>query len=359
MIILIPAYEPGDSLVRIVRELRDDSPWSIVLVVDDGSGPAYAPVFAAARAQGAEVIGYARNRGKGYALKTGFRHVLAHYPDEAVVTADSDGQHRVADVVRVAERVSAQGDGPPAIVLGGRRFAGEVPLRSRFGNAVSRVAFRLAAGLSISDTQTGLRGFSAGTLPWLLAVQGDRFEYETRMLLATPEAGIGIDQIDIDTVYLEHNASSHFRPVIDSIRVMRPLLTFAAVSLGSFLLDVIVLEVIFALGGSLVFSVVGARVVSGTANFLANRRAVFARSKLGIRRQALRYLALALALLAVSYASIALMTAAGVPLLAAKVTTDVTLYIASYLVQRRFVFARAKRASTGVQTRRELVVSGR
>jgi len=239
MIILVPAYEPGDSLVRIVRELRDDSPWSIVLVVDDGSGPAYAPVFDAARAQGAEVIGYNRNRGKGYALRTGFRHVLAHYPDEAVVTADSDGQHRVVDIVRVAERVSAQVDGPPAIVLGGRRFAGEVPLRSRFGNSVSRVAFRLAAGLRIGDTQTGLRGFSAGTLPWALTVGGDRFEYETRMLLATREAGIGIEEIEIDTVYLEHNASSHFRPVVDSIRVMRPLLTFAAVSLGSFLLDLV------------------------------------------------------------------------------------------------------------------------
>jgi len=345
MIILVPAYEPGDSLVRIVRELRDDSPWSIVLVVDDGSGPAYASVFDAARAQGAEVIGYNRNHGKGYALRTGFRHVLAHYPDEAVVTADSDGQHRVIDIVRVAERVSAQVDGPPAIVLGGRRFAGEVPLRSRFGNSVSRVAFRLAAGLRIGDTQTGLRGFSAGTLPWALTVGGDRFEYETRMLLATREAGIGIEEIEIDTVYLEHNASSHFRPVVDSILVMRPLLTFAAVSLGSFLLDVVVLEVIFAFSGSLLFSVVGARVVSGTANFLANRRAVFARSTVSIRRQAVRYVALAFALLAVSYAAIALLTAVGVPLLAAKVTTDVTLYIASYLAQRRFVFARGKRGS--------------
>jgi glycosyltransferase involved in cell wall biosynthesis len=358
MIILIPAFEPGDSLVRIVRELRDDSPWSIVLVVDDGSGPAYAPVFAAASAQGAEVIGYDHNRGKGFALKTGFRHVLAHYPDEAVVTADSDGQHRVTDIVRVAEHLSSRDHSEPAIVLGGRRFAGNVPLRSRFGNSVSRVAFRLAAGLSIGDTQTGLRGFSSGTLPWLLTVEGDRFEYETRMLLATREAGIALEELEIDTVYLEHNASSHFRPIVDSVRVMRPLLTFAVVSLGSFLLDLVVLEVIFALSGSLVFSVVGARVVSGTANFLANRRAVFARSRVGIRRQALRYVGLALALLAASYASIALLTAVGAPLLAAKITTDITLYIASYLVQRRFVFARAKRV-LAAPTPRELVASER
>lgn len=337
MIILIPAFEPGESLVAIVRELRNAQPFAVVVIVDDGSGPLYGPLFAAAESEGADVIGYSANRGKGHALKTGFRHVIDTYPGEAVVTADSDGQHRVRDIVRVAERTSDSSD---AVVLGGRQFTGDVPLRSRVGNSVSRAAFQLATGHRVGDTQTGLRGFPASALDWLLEVPGDRFDYETRMLLAAGAAGYRLDEIPIETVYLEHNASSHFRPVVDSVRVIRPLLTFGAVSLGSFLVDLLVLELVFVFTSSLVLSVIGARVVSGSLNFLANRRAVFRAGEYGIRVQALRYLTLALALLAVSFGSITALTQSGVPLLAAKVTTDVALYVVSYLVQRRFVFSK-------------------
>jgi glycosyltransferase involved in cell wall biosynthesis len=340
MIVLIPAYEPTTSLADVARELRLFAPDLRVVVVDDGSGPDYDAAFRAASAEDAEVLRYDHNRGKGHALKTGLRHVRASYPGEAVVTADSDGQHSPTDIVRVAERLASATD---TIVLGGRRFAGEVPLRSRVGNAISRGAFRAVTGRAVHDTQTGLRGFPASAIDWLLTIEGDRFEYELQMLLRARDAGLYIDEIPIETIYLEQNASSHFRPVVDSLRVMRPLLVFGLVSLASFLLDILVLELLYLLTSSLVVAVVGARAVSGTANFLANRTLVFrAGSRRALLRDAVRYVALALAVLAASYAGIAALTGAGVPLLLAKVATDVTLYLVSYLVQRRFVFARSR-----------------
>lgn len=223
MVILIPAYQPDHRLPALVSALLDARPGTAVIVVDDGSGQSHAPHFVAARAAGAAVIGHPDNRGKGYALRAGFQLADLAYPGHDVVCADADGQHRVEDILAVAARVDATG----RIVLGVRRFTGRVPLRSRFGNAVTRLLFTLASGQSIWDTQTGLRGYPATVLTWLDSIPGDGFDYETRTLLAVVEAGLALEPLDIATVYLDGNASSHFRSVADSVRVCRPLLAFA------------------------------------------------------------------------------------------------------------------------------------
>lgn len=354
MIVLIPAYEPDERLLGLLAQLRRLAPDFGVIVVDDGSGDAYSHVFDAARLAGADVLTLERNAGKGQALKTGFRHIRDLWPDADVVCADSDGQHRVADILRVAERV---GRVDRAIVLGGRRFTGCVPARSRVGNTVSRVAFRLASGQRVHDTQTGLRGYPAALLGWLLQVPGDRFEYELHVLLDARAAGHPIDEIAIETVYLEGNESSHFRPVVDSVRVMLPLLVYAAASLSSFVVDFVALQLIALATGSLLLSVVGARLLSGSLNFVLNRHLVFGGrsgepSTLG--RQAFRYGALAVGLLAASYGMLSLLTGLGLALVPAKLITDVALYVVSYQVQRRLVFIR-RRSGGEMERAREAV----
>jgi putative flippase GtrA len=332
MIILVPSYQPTLRLVDVVAGIRAAVPWLTVLVVDDGSGSDYAPVFEAARTAGARVLGYPVNRGKGHALKVGFRYAMHRWPGEPVVTADGDGQHSTADILRVAEAVR---DGE-AIVLGGRRFRGEVPLRSRLGNAVSRRLFRAASGLAIHDTQTGLRGFPAASLGWLTTLQGDRFEYELTVLLDASSAGFAVEELPIDTIYLDENASSHFRPVRDSVRVMLPMMRFAASSFTAFVLDTVLLQLLYVATGSLAISVVGARVTSATVNFVTNRQLVFGGREHGhLRRHVIGYFSLAIALLAVNYALLLGLTTLGVPLLAAKILTEAVLYIASFVVQKR------------------------
>ncbi|WP_430784418.1 glycosyltransferase [Actinoplanes sp. G11-F43] len=333
VIVLIPAYQPDERLVTLVSHLNHHR----VLVVDDGSGPAYTTTFEAARRTGAEVIHLSRNRGKGFALKTGFAHIRTHHPGHNVICADSDGQHRPEDIEAVAarlptssptprpatatispscspttshtapttspscspttshtapttspscspttsrtisatSRVSSAGASPVAMVLGVRRFTGRVPARSRFGNAATRIAFRLITGMAVTDTQTGLRGYPAHILPWLEAVPGDRFEYELRLLLNAARENLPVEEVDIATVYLDGNSSSHFRPVVDSARIYGPLLAFAASSLLAFTVDAAVLAALVTWTGDLTLSAIGARLVSATLNYTVNRTAVF------------------------------------------------------------------------------------
>lgn len=337
MLVLIPAYEPDSRLVELVDALRTAEPTVHLLVVDDGSGAGYAPVFDAVRQRGCTVLTHPVNRGKGAALRAGLGYAAEHAPGEDVVCADSDGQHRPDDVLRVAARVEA---GAP-LVLGVRGFTGTVPLRSRVGNTATRVLFRLATGGDVRDTQTGLRGYRADLLPALLTVPGDRFEYELNALLQAARRGWSIEQVEIATVYLDGNASSHFRPVPDSARIYAPLLAFLGSSLAAFGVDTVALLVLHALLGGLLVPVVLARLLSATANFAVNRSLVFAAP--GVRSlpaAALRYGALAVVLLAANYALLAALTAVGIGLLVAKLLAEVLLVAVSFAVQSRVVYLR-------------------
>jgi len=339
MIILIPVYEPDMKLIRLLEVIGETGRGIKVLLVNDGSGPQYDAIFDRAAALGCAIIGHRTNRGKGFALKQGFEYVERFYPGHDVVCADCDGQHSVIDILRVASEIKTHRD---AIVLGSRQFTGRVPLASRFGNAVTRVVFARATGHRLYDTQTGLRGYPASMLPWLRTVRGERFEYELSVLLQAAEAGVTIQELPVETIYLEGNASSHFRPLVDSARVYAPLVKFSLSSLSAFALDVVLLLVMTALTGNLLASVVTARVVSSTFNFFWNWRLVFdhgqGRSSAAC---AMRYFALVAAIMAANYASMyALYEQLGADLLPSKLLTEAGLFIASYQIQKRFVFAR-------------------
>lgn len=346
MIVLIPAYEPGHRLEPVVAGLFAADPDVEVVVVDDGSGPAFAPTFARVAASGATVLHHETNLGKAAALRTGLEHAFATHPGDDVVTADADGQHTVTDILRIADALREDAAATtPALILGCRSFSGRVPLRSRAGNAVARGVFRLAAGWALSDTQTGLRGIPSGLIAWVRDQPGERFAFEQNVLLHCRRDGVATREVPIETVYLDGNASSHFRPVVDSLRIMLPLLLFAGSSLLAFGLDTVLLLALNALTGMLVPSIIAARVVSASVNFAVNRRVVFRAGSTGsstgrgrMPRQALRYAVLALALLASNVVWLDALTRYGLPLVVAKIATEAVLFVTSYGVQRSFVF---------------------
>ena len=339
MLILIPAYEPSEALPRLVRALRSARPTLRVLVVDDGSGPAFREVFAAAVGQGAQLVTTRDNHGKGSALKLGFAEVHRRWEGEPVVTADADGQHRVADVLAVADALERGGPTGP-LILGCRAFTGRVPARSRVGNAIARRLFRCASGWDLSDTQTGLRGIPVGMLAWMRTVPGARFEYEQQVLLRLRRAGYTARELPIRTVYLAGNTSSHFRPLVDSARVLAPVVRFAGSSLLAGAVDIAVLIIVQAFTGMLIPAIVLARLVSATLNFVVNRRVVFRRrGRAALGRQILQYVLLALVLLASNIVWMSFLTDAGVPLWVAKLVTEGVLFLTSYGVQRGVVFA--------------------
>jgi glycosyltransferase involved in cell wall biosynthesis len=223
MIVLLPVYRPGPHLATLAADLLSADPAPGVVVVDDGSGPSSTALLDDVEALGCTVLRHSANRGKGVALRTGLSHVADSFPGSDAVSADADGQHSVADIRKVGDRVADTG----RLVLGVRGFNTDVPLRSRFGNGLTRLLFRAATGRDVRDTQTGLRGYPADLLPWLLTVPGDRFEYEMNTLLRAAREGHVVDQVDIATTYLADNASSHFGSLSDSVRIYRPLLWYA------------------------------------------------------------------------------------------------------------------------------------
>lgn len=357
MIILIPAYEPDQQLPALIRSIRDAEPWATVVVVDDGSGPGYKDVFDGVKALGCHVIGYSLNRGKGFALKTGFGFIADHLPDRNVVCADSDGQHTIVDILRVAAAVQP---GSPALVLGTRNFTGNVPARSKFGNSATRLLFRLATGERISDTQTGLRGYPAAMLPWLRSVRGERYEYELNLLLEAKRAGYVINTVDIATVYLDHNSGSHFRPVADSVRIYAPLLKFLASSFTAFVVDTVVFLLLALVTDSLLLAVVGARAVSSVVNFLVNRRVVFEHGRDRPAAAAgVRYFGLVLVLLAANYGLISALDALSVAALPAKILAEIALLAVSYVVQQQFLFSRCTARSAAREAENQSLNLGR
>lgn len=217
VVALIPAFNPERPLVDLVAGLVEAGFRSIV-VVDDGSPPEAAPVFAELSAiRGCELVRHETNRGKGRAIKTGLAWCLERHPEaEGIVTVDADGQHLAKDVVRVAESFLAD---PGSFVIGSRKFARDTPWRSRFGNQLTRQVFRRVAGVRLADTQSGLRCFSRALAPRLRALAGERYEYEMNVLAACPRLSVPLREVEIETVYLDGNRSSHFNPVLDSLKI--------------------------------------------------------------------------------------------------------------------------------------------
>ena len=349
MYVLIPAYQPDARLPRLILELHRADPSSKIVVVDDGSGQKFSDIFEASATAGAHVISYENNRGKGYALREGFTWIrdVAGDLSECVVTADADGQHTLNDIFRVGRTCTDTGKS----VLGVREFVGHVPARSRIGNTATSALFWLATGWKLKDTQTGLRAFPVALLPALLEVQGDRYEYELRVLLHLAKFRHPVTQIPIETIYEAGNPTSHFRPLQDSARIWAPLLKFAASSGVATVIDYVLVLVLNALTGALFFPVIAARLVSASVNFAMNRR-VFEATGVPLRRSALRYAALAVAVVAGSYTMLAVLTGIGMPLWIAKIIADTTMYLVSYSAQSRYVFAPAQEQSAKV-TRHE------
>ncbi len=363
---IIPAYEPPRAFVEYARALLSHG-MKALLVVDDGSGEKYADIFAElANIERCVVLSYSENHGKGYALKHAFDYCKSHFDESCVfVTADCDGQHLVEDVQRVAEEVAKT---PNDLVLGSRDFSLEhVPARSRTGNVTTRRLYKFFYGLKLQDTQTGLRGFSYALLDELLAIKGNRFEYEMSMLIVLHKKRYTIREIPITTVYEEKPQDvekvSHYRTFRDGSRVAVVLFKnafwYLLSALGSGLIEI---SIFFALttlalhklsaSAALTIAIptVTARVLSSIFNYFFNFKVVFHGKQ---KRSVFRYYTLWTLQLGISYGIACLLTTwitdfgLSVTLTAALITLfkylfDLFISIISYGVQRAWVFADPK-----------------
>ncbi len=350
--IIIPSLNPDEKLMKVVCGLEEMG-FDDIIVVNDGSREENLQNFPSETDHpSCKILTHSVNRGKGAALKTAFTYFLENRKDRiGVVTVDGDNQHKPADVLACAEAMESTGN----LVLGVRDFSlPHVPKRSRFGNRTTSLVFRLCCGMKISDTQTGLRAFPLEILEDMCEVEGERFEYETNMLLSLSKYGIKISEVKIETVYIEENQTSHFRPVRDSMRVYSQILKFVASSLIAFAVD----NSIFAIGLSILgkpnrlLCFIVARAFSSVLNFILNKKTVFKNTD-NVVVTLLKYYALAIPILLISEIGVGfavanfgeeLLGAAGVMFTTAvKIVIEFVLFILSYRIQRQWVFSQKKK----------------
>jgi glycosyltransferase involved in cell wall biosynthesis len=172
----------------------------------------------------ATVLTLPKNSGKGAALKTGMKHIQENMPQvESFITCDADGQHSVEDVCRVRDRLH-KGD---QFVLTVRKWKKDMPLRSKVGNSLSRIVYSLLTNRFLPDNQSGLRGFKRMHIEWMLKVEKNNYDYEMNVLYYAAKKGLYITTLPIETIYINDNASSHFNPIKDTVRIYKSLFFLA------------------------------------------------------------------------------------------------------------------------------------
>jgi glycosyltransferase involved in cell wall biosynthesis len=290
--IIIPAFKPQESILFLISSLLTKGNFTII-VVDDGSGKEFEPIFNSIP-ENIYIIKHAVNLGKGAALKSAFNYVLLHFPDlKGVVTADADGQHLTEDIIQVGKKLF---ESEKSLVIGVRVFTvfpcnkkRKIPLRSKFGNIITKQIFRFCVGKSLSDTQSGLRGLNTNFLPSLMRINSNRYEFELEMLIKARDCGYDYKEVPIETVYLDNNESSHFNPLLDSLKIYFVLFRYITTSLLSALIDNIIFAVTFYFSNSLISSMIFARIISGLFQFSANKSVVF-KSGANIYKEAIKYI---------------------------------------------------------------------
>ena len=225
--VVIPTYNNGGTITRVVRETllecRD------VIVINDGSTDNTSSQLH--QVEGITLIEYATNRGKGYALREGFKRALEMGFSYAI-TLDGDGQHYPSDICHF---LTANQKHPGTLIIGSRRLEGvERSEGSKFANKFSNFWFWVQTGRKLPDTQTGYRLYPLKKLRGL-SLLTSRYEAELELLVFASWHGTELVPIDINVYYPPREERvSHFRPGVDFARisVLNTVLCFLAVVYG-------------------------------------------------------------------------------------------------------------------------------
>ncbi len=216
-IALIPSYNPEPILIEYIENLYKNG-FKKILVVDDGSKDKQ--IFDKIKKFSyCIVLTHQINLGKGAAIKTGFRYYTRNLKEKynGIITLDDDNQHSIEDALKLSKFNDSN-----SLILGVRNFNQKnVPFKSRTGNKITTFMFKLVYKKKISDTQTGLRLYPNNLIEKLCYLDGNRFEFETNVLIYCIKKKINITEISINTIYINNNKLSRFKPFSDSIKIYK------------------------------------------------------------------------------------------------------------------------------------------
>ncbi|MCR5584045.1 MAG: bifunctional glycosyltransferase family 2/GtrA family protein [Lachnospiraceae bacterium] len=357
VIVVLPSLDPDFRLNLVVDGCLEQG-FKEIVIVNDGSDAAHKEPFEiAAKKPGVTVLEHEVNKGKGRALKTAMSWILENRKDAiGIVTVDGDNQHHPEDIKACAAAMTER----HMTVLGCRDFSEpQVPWKSKAGNNITKFVFRAFCGIKISDTQTGLRAFPVETLPMLCECEGERFEFETNMLLEMHSMNIPFSEVKIRTIYEDkENSTSHFHPFRDSFKIYKIIFKYVFSSIASTLVDLVLFFILnlvlknvitegftlfgheFGSGLVVVFlATAGARLVSSFMNYKVNKHIVF---KSDADHTMLKYYILAILQMSASALLVYLISHAfgegSVLRTLCKAVVDTALFFISFRVQKAWVF---------------------
>lgn len=340
-VLLIPAYCPNESLIRLVKGILDSSEnfFSRIVIVDDGSGEKFAYIFSSlAQLPKVTIVKNAINLGKGAALKNGFNYIFTTGKESSVVTADADGQHTPQDILSIARAGLAGG---VTLVLGVRKFDGHIPFRSWVGNQLTRIVYFIITGHRLVDTQTGLRAWPKNLALSSLRLRIDGYDFEMEALIRAKELigeDVNIIQLPISTIYIDNNRYSHFNPVLDSMRIYFVFLRFCGAGLLTAFADNTVFILSYTLNNNIIRSQILSRLTGGVVSFIMSRQMVF-QAKSSCFLQFVKFSSLVILFGYISYGMIYFLTSnIGMGVISAKILTEFFLFIGSFTIQREFIF---------------------
>ncbi len=343
---VIPTLNPNENILKVVSELKE-ADFGKIIVVNDGSNSDCNYIFQKLESEyGCVVLTHQKNFGKGKGIKTAMAYFLENPCENVgIITLDDDGQHTIKDVVNCANALINNTD---KLILGTRNFnSPNVPFKSKCGNKITSKIFQFVYGLKISDTQTGLRAMSKDLIKIFISTVGDRFEYETNMLIDCKENNIKIKEVQIDTVYIEGNKGTHFRPLHDSYMIYKRLLKFIFSSGISFLIDILLFTLLMyflpisSMATKIFASTVIARISSSLFNFFANKNLVFNNNN-NLPKTIVKYYTLCIVQMLASSLLVSGISFLFTSSLATlwKIIVDIFLFFCSYKIQDKWVFSK-------------------
>ncbi len=350
IVVLIPAYNPTEDLIPLVKELLIKK--YIVVIVNDGSNPDKKYIFDKLDKDKITFLEHNVNKGKGQALKTGFEYIKNNIECIGVVTADADGQHLIEDICNVANTLIKNQN---SLVLGSRLDTSSMPFNSKFGNTITRFIFKFTTGTKIFDTQTGLRGIPYTFLNELISLPGQRYEYEINMLIYASQNKMDIIEVKIQAIYFNKNKASSFNAVKDSFKIYKCIFKYTNInsvfwytfgSITAFIIDFAIvlllnkalLHTSISKDIALLISVLSARALSSIIDFTLSKKLAF-KDESNIFKALIKYYSLAISIIIINYLLLNLLTIQlSFNLTFSKLFVELLLFISNYIVQKKFIF---------------------
>lgn len=210
--VIIPTYNNHQTIEKVIREVSEYT--SQVIVVNDGSTDNTLEILK--NVDGIELVSYPKNKGKGFALRTGLEYAWDKGYEYAI-TIDSDGQHFASDLPKFVEAID---ENPNAIIIGNRNMEQEgIPGKSSFGNRFSNFWFKFETGIEMPDTQSGYRLYPLKPLSKMRFFTR-KYEFEIEVIVRAAWKGVDITHVPIQIYYApKETRISHFRPFRDFSRV--------------------------------------------------------------------------------------------------------------------------------------------